>query len=613
MTTRKDLLHENSLLRQRLAEVEDQLNQMTHHSVLATEERFNFLLSQIPAMFFTADLAGELIRITCISDSVREILGFEPRQYYEDPHFWLSLIHTDDLALGTESYRALFETGQVVWQCRTRRVDGQYLWMSTGMKLIYDAQGQPQEIIGYSVDTNEKKKLEEALRISENRLLQVRSEMSVVNAAIGMAARVNDEFLSGVGHELRTPLMGILGLAEALQINTYGALNERQEKALQHIESSGRLLLNLINDVIDLSKLEAGKLELHFEICSLAEICQSSLHSIKESAAQKRQLVSFSMNPTPLVLRADAYRVKQMLGNLLSNAVKLTPEGGSLGLAVQGVEKEQVIHLSVWDQGVEIKPEETAHLFKPFEPSNTHLSHSYSGSGPGLALVQRLAELHGGSVKVESAPGQGSRFTITIPWYNRDASWTPAQTDLATLATAFQTVMIVDDSSIAAEHIQNHLKNLGIVQVVLHHRAQSVFERVQETRPSLILLDIILPDGSGWDVLQKLKTAPETQHIPVIVISVMEDRFKAIQLGAADSLPKPIARHDLHTALSKIHQAQLAARQKNAVLTEVVHGQGVRILLAEDNDANVMLICDYLTAQGYEIIVAHNGDRKSVV
>ena len=268
-----------------------------------------------------------------------------------------------------------------------------------------------------------------------------------------------------------------------------------------------------------------------------------------------------------------------------------------------------MIHLSVWDQGVEIKPEETAHLFKPFEPSNTHLSHSYSGSGPGLALVQRLAELHGGSVKVESAPGQGSRFTITIPWYNRDASWTPAQTDLATLATAFQTVMIVDDSSIAAEHIQNHLKNLGIVQVVLHHRAQSVFERVQETRPSLILLDIILPDGSGWDVLQKLKTAPETQHIPVIVISVMEDRFKAIQLGAADSLPKPIARHDLHTALSKIHQAQLAARQKNAVLIEVVHGQGVRILLAEDNDANVMLICDYLTAQGYEIIVAHNGSE----
>jgi PAS domain S-box-containing protein len=274
-------------------------------------------------------------------------------------------------------------------------------------------------------DDTERKKNELALRESEACLRQNRDELQAANIALEKAARLKDEFLASVSHELRTPLTGILGLSEALQLNTYGVLNEKQLRALVNIESSGRHLLDLINDILDVSKIESGKLDLNLGLCSLREICEAGLQLTKEIAFQKHQPVKFSMFPERIFLYADARRLKQILVNLLSNAVKFTPEGGELGLDIQGLESRRLVQIIVWDKGIGIKPEDLDKLFRAFVQVDSSLSRQYSGTGLGLFLVRRMVELHGGSIKVESTPGVGSRFIVMLPWSDEPyQNWT---------------------------------------------------------------------------------------------------------------------------------------------------------------------------------------------
>jgi signal transduction histidine kinase len=251
------------------------------------------------------------------------------------------------------------------------------------------------------------------------------ADLRAANAQLAHAARLKDEFLANMSHELRTPLNTILGMAETLQEAIFGTINAEQIDALQHIEESGRHLLALINDILDLSKVEAGKLELDIADVAIAPLCQASLRLVKQSATQKRLSVGLTIDSTVSVLRADPRRLKQMLVNLLSNAVKFSAEGGAIGLEVLGVREAQEVDLTVWDGGIGIAAEELGRLFQPFVQLDSGLAREYNGSGLGLALVERMARLHGGRVRVESALGQGSRFTITLPWMVADAPSDP--------------------------------------------------------------------------------------------------------------------------------------------------------------------------------------------
>jgi len=248
---------------------------------------------------------------------------------------------------------------------------------------------------------------------------RIRTEETARLAALEMerALRLKDEFLATMSHELRTPLNGILTLCESLQDQVYGALNERQQRALSYIESSGLHLLELINDVLDLSKIAADKLELRLEQVALDSICQASLLFAKEMALKKQISLSYDNQHPGLFMSADARRLKQMLVNLLSNAVKFTPLGGSVGLSVTVDKSAQTVSLSVQDTGIGIKPEDQFRLFQPFTQIDSSLGRQHEGTGLGLALVKRLAVQHGGSVSVFSsgAPGEGSRFTIVLP------------------------------------------------------------------------------------------------------------------------------------------------------------------------------------------------------
>ena len=240
------------------------------------------------------------------------------------------------------------------------------------------------------------------------------ADLSAANVELARASRLKDEFLASMSHELRTPLTAILGLSEALQEGIYEPLDDLQLKPIRMIEHSGRHLLELINDILDLAKIGAGKMELECESLDLLMVCQASLQLVKQQALNKKIKVSTRIDPLVSIVYADERRLKQILVNLLSNAVKFTAEGGAVNLAIAGDREAQVVRLTVSDTGIGIAQEDLSRLFQPFMQLDSRLRRQYEGSGLGLALVARMVELHGGSVAVESVVGQGSRFTVCV-------------------------------------------------------------------------------------------------------------------------------------------------------------------------------------------------------
>jgi PAS domain S-box-containing protein len=483
--------------------------------------------------------------------------------------------------------------------------DGKRGQVEVNLSPVRDPSGRVILVQSVVRDITERKKAEEALRYSRDRL-------SAANAALEKASRLKDEFLASMSHELRTPLTGILGLSEALQLNTYGSLTEKQLKAVQNIESSGRHLLELINDILDLSKIEAGKLEMQFEPCSLGEICQAALQLTKGMAAQKQIQVAFAMEPARIVVRADPRRVKQMLVNLISNAIKFTPAGGKAGLEVSASWEEQAVSLSVWDNGIGIKPEEMQKLFKPFSQIDSSLARQFSGTGLGLSLVKKMAEMHGGSVTVESTFGAGSRFTIRLPWA---AASLAAETSPYGSSAVERSTLTIEDNFLDAEHITRYLQEMGFSNVV-QAAAAGALEHAARLRPSAILLDLRLSDGDGMRLLSAFKADHRTRAIPVIIVSVEERVSEAYQAGAAGYLVKPFSKQDLRGQLAKAAVFQNEAETVLVVSTpqpaaapspDLPRPAGPLIMQADDNESNLEMIGDYLEAQGLRVISTRSG------
>ncbi|HMQ50555.1 MAG TPA: ATP-binding protein [Anaerolineae bacterium] len=247
------------------------------------------------------------------------------------------------------------------------------------------------------------------------RVAERTAALQAANIRLAQAARLKDEFLANMSHELRTPLHAILGMSEALQEQVYGELNARQLKSLNIIEESGRHLLTLINDILDLAKIGAGELKLELTTVNVSDVCRSSLRLVNQQAKKKRLNVSYSFDKGLVNLQADPRRLKQILVNLLSNAVKFTPEGGSIGLDVSCNLERKQISFNIWDTGIGIATENLHRLFDPFIQLDNRLSREYDGTGLGLSLVFKLVSLHGGTIEVQSKLGEGSRFIVTLP------------------------------------------------------------------------------------------------------------------------------------------------------------------------------------------------------
>ena len=527
--------------------------------------------------------------------------------------------------------REIWQTisGGKIWKGELRNCakDGSIYWVDTTIVPFLGDDGKPLQFIAIRADITERKLAEDDLR-------QTHAALSVANAELE-ATRLKSEFLANMSHELRTPLNAILGLSEALREQTYGSLTPRQSQSLDTIHSSGEHLLSLINDILDLSKIEAGKLELNLAQVNVSEFCESCLVFVRTQAMQKKIGVTFEHDDNVAQLSVDPRRLKQILVNLLTNAVKFTPSGGHVGLSVTAPKGDDVVRFTVWDTGIGIAIDDAAKLFRAFTQIESGLTRPQEGTGLGLALVAKLVELHGGSVTLESELGKGSRFIVTLPMVDAAASKTSARFIFSSEmdapvggrvsgarhgnlevkdvvpARVYRRALLIEDDPTAADLLVRHLCALGLTSVV-HPRGEQSVDEVLREQPDVILLDIQLPNDSGWVVLTRLKENPLTRDIPVVIVSVVDAPEKSRSLGAAAHFTKPVSREQLKLFLQPSQaSADVADTGKmlgQSLTRNFAHAKdSPMILMAEDNMANIQTVGGYLEAKGYNMQYAYNG------
>lgn len=394
-------------------------------------------------------------------------------------------------------------------------------------------------------------------------LEHIKAELASKNLELERANRLKSEFLANMSHELRTPMTSILGFSSLLAQQLFGDLNERQRLYVQQIHHSGEHLLTLINEVLDLSKIEAGQMELCTSPITVATLCQDVLDMVSAQAKQKHLTMHCSIQPKLDYLIADELRVRQMLLNLLSNAIKFSEDGGEIGVDahLDGV----WLLLKVWDQGIGIPHEKQELLFQPFQQLDSSLSRRHEGTGLGLVLTQRLARLHGGEVTLVSQSKQGSCFTIRLPlkgpqahviqpFLGQDAPMSLQVTKTeASQGSLTGEILLVEDHPVNAMLIEHMLQYWGY-QTYHALNGQMALEWLEGHKPTLILMDIHLPDLDGLEVAKQIRSHPDWQDIPIVATTAMamtDDRERCLKAGMQEYLSKPINSSELVSVLAK--------------------------------------------------------------
>ncbi|HET9913855.1 MAG TPA: PAS domain S-box protein [Anaerolineales bacterium] len=405
----------------------------------------------------------------------------------------------------------------------------------------------------YAWDIIERKQMEVVLAEEHDQLAQRveerTSDLSRANANLARALRVKDEFLANMSHELRTPLNAILGLSESLAEQIAGTLNEKQQKYINTISESGHHLLALINDILDLAKIESGQITLDINKVDIHSVCQASLRMIKQLAQKKNQEVFLKIDDGLGLMWADERRLKQMIVNLLSNAVKFTPENGRLGLEVHGDEAANKITITVWDNGIGIKDNDLMRLFRPFVQLDSGLAREAPGTGLGLALVAQMARLHGGSVGAVSEPEKGSRFSIILPWEPALAVDAATRLKITGKFRAIKpdqinrpTILLVEDTQEVTMMIKDYLELAGY-KVVTAQDGVDALVQARLARPNLILMDVQMPRMDGLEATRRLRAEPDFKDTPIVALTALamsSDRERCLAAGMDEYLSKPI-------------------------------------------------------------------------
>ena len=397
----------------------------------------------------------------------------------------------------------------------------------------------------------------------EQRVKDRTLELSLANAELSRVMQSKDDFLSSMSHELRTPLNAILGLSESLCEGVYGGLTDKQSKSINTIAESGHHLLSLINDLLDIAKIGAGKMDLDWTNSHLEDLCKSSMRFISGLASKKKISISLFTDPIASTIHADQRRLKQILVNLLSNAVKFTQEGGHVSLQTRINPERNAIEISVTDNGIGISNSDIERLFRPFTQLDSKLSRKYAGTGLGLSLVLRLAELHGGSIEVKSELGKGSCFTVSLPWSESKSHFpqaAPAHKDLDIstdrVAAKGPLVLLVDDNEINLSTVGDYLRAQDFC-VIFARNGLEATQVVRDRKPQLVLMDIQMPVMDGIDAISILRADPTFASLPILALTsraMVGDRERCIAAGANDYLTKPVQLKQLtHVILSHLN------------------------------------------------------------
>ena len=446
-------------------------------------------------------------------------------------------------------------------------------------------------------------KLEEMVRLAQELDHGTRA-LAAANIQIREADRVKSQFLANMSHELRTPLNSIIGFSEILLERLQERLEARHVRFLRNIHSSGQHLLGIINDILDLSKVEAGKMELNPEPVPVRAAIEGVL-AVMQGVAGKRG-ISFAVDvPEDLpALEADPAKFKQVLYNLLSNAVKFSPDGAQVGVRVRqaGAAASPIgaagLTVSVVDHGIGIAPADREIIFHEFRQADGSSTRAYGGTGLGLAIVKKLVEFQGGAVGVESVVGRGSTFSFTLPLAPRPPGTAAPEPEPPVPALpGGNRVLVVEDDIVAYQALGEHLREAGYLPIRARHGKEAL-EMARSLRPAAVTLDLALPDLSGWEVLKALKADPLTREVPVVIVSLMDNRELGLALGADDYFVKPVDRQQLLARLRALAPPR---------------GPGARLLLVDDDPAVHEMLDGELTRLGYAVDHALSGTEALAV
>jgi PAS domain S-box-containing protein len=494
--------------------------------------------------------------------SVLKILGYTPEQIQHMGHeFFPQTIHPDDMRTLPEQYTLLAQLADGAIhtsEYRLRTAAGDWRWLSS-REVIFQRHldGTPELVLGIATDITERKESEDEIRHRSEELAQANRELAG-------AARLKDEFLANMSHELRTPLTSILGRSELLQDDLSGPLTEFQRRSVRGIEESGHHLLELINDILDLSKIEAGKMVLEIQPIPMAMLAHACVHMITQTAQRKQLRVHTILDPAVAIIDADPRRLKQILVNLLGNAAKFTPDGGEVGLEIHGNHAAHTVDLIVWDTGIGIDASDQQRLFQPFVQIDSGLTRQYEGTGLGLALVERLTTMHGGTVSLVSTLGQGSRFTVHLPWEPTNipglAPVVPHEPEQPLVISDIPSrshpalILLVEDNSETRTIITEYLTLHGY-RVTQAQTGQAALVCARTELPTLIIMDIQLPDMDGITVTCTLRADPSYANIPILVLSahaLSGDNERALAAGANAYMSKPVRLAELIATMTAL-------------------------------------------------------------
>ncbi len=558
------------------------------NEVRASEERYRKLFELNPQPTWIYD--RETLRFLTVNRAAVTAYG------YSRDEFLSMTIH--DLC-SREDAQGLYggdasmpEDAQPQREWRHQKKDGGVMYVeSTSYSLIFE--GRAAEFV-IAADVTERKRLEGERAKFTTRLETANRELELRNREVERATNMKSKFLASMSHELRTPLNAIVGFSDLLSDESPGPLNPKQKRFVTHIKQGSAHLLQLINDILDLSKIEAGLLELRWEDFALQDAWPEVLSTIRPLAMAKNIQLAQTVEPG-LVLYADRVRFKQILYNLFSNAVKFTPQNGRIEMAC--CKNENFIGISVSDTGIGIRPEDHAMVFEEFR--QVEGAAAQQGTGLGLAITKRLIEQQGGTIALRSELGKGSCFSFTLRAGTVAPDAAEIENDSDSCASVVLApyrkplVLIVDDEPPARELMASYLES--DYRIAMADSGPDAIEKARKLRPDAITLDVLMAGGDGFQALVALKAAAETADIPIIVVSIVDNRQVGFALGAVDYLIKPINKGAMLDSLRK-H------------IPDAVSNHSA-ILLVDDDFRTLELLKEAVRSAGYGVQSVQSGDR----